>query len=187
MSGIYEVYDDEKVQLLTRRKAGVTFAVLIASVASSVVLVVLTREGIIGSWLSLCLQGAIWSYAALRLTRHVQRTNHVVWCVKMSPAQVIGYDYARRKTAISWCDVRRIEVGDSGIVVQGPPDRRLEIPHLFPDFPALSHRIVDHAEAHRIPLTIEGRDLDALDIHDLYPFLAPDRSESGSRGGSLRV
>lgn len=187
MAGFFEVYDNERVQLITRRQAAVTFLVFAAAVGETILLAILARESLLPVWLVIALTVAVWAVAAMRMGRHFRRTNHVVWCVKLSDAQIAGYDHARRQTCLDWSDVRQIEVGRRALRVKGCGDEQLEIPHLFDDFATLSHRIVEQAERNQIPIMIEGRPLDEIDLYALYPFLGSPESEPGSHGGSLRV
>lgn len=172
MSGLFEVYDNEQVQLITRRQAAVTFVSLVAAIGLTALLIIVAREALLPFWIAATLTTGLWIAACGRFVRHFQCTNHIVWCVKISQAQVAGYDYARRQTNLYWTDVRQIELSSKGLRIRGTIDRHLEIPHLFPDFASLSHRIVEHAERHHIPILIDGRPLEDLDLETLYPFLS---------------
>lgn len=181
MADYFEVYDNEQVQLVTRRQATFTFVVLAGAIAGSLLLIVLTREAVVPFWAGLSLTLIVWGVAAYRLAHHFSRTNHVVWCVKISVAQVAGYDYARRQTSLFWTDVREVDLCDQGLRIRGVTDKHIEIPHLFPDFPSLSHRIVEHAERHHVPIFVDGRPFEDLDLYALYPFLSSAESQPGSR------
>lgn len=170
---LFEVFDNEQVQLVTRRQAAATFLTLAGAIGGSLILFVLIGEGVVSYPGAVALGSLLWIVAGVRLIRHIRRTNHVVWCVKISPAQIAGYDYARRQTSLYWTDVRQIEIASEGLRVRGTIDRHIEIPTLFQDYAGVSHRIVEHAERHHIPILVDGRPLDDLDLYVLYPFLAP--------------
>ena len=188
MERLYEVYDNEQVQLVTRRQAFVTSVSLAAAVAATVSLAVLLQEAVLRLPAVLTLAALVWSLAIHRVIRHRRSTNHVAWCIKISGYDVTGYDYARRKTTIPWEAVRRIELGPHGLTLHGEEAERIEIPHLFTDFPALSHRLFDRAQTHGVPVTIEGEAWEQLDVYELFPFLSAAAASGGrdAPSGSLR-
>ena len=176
MSPWYEVYDNAQMQLLTRNQAAkMTFR---AAVAGAFVV----------ACLSLGLSGSIPLLVAIALSAgalllfgwwcggRLRRLRRLVWCVKLSEAEVVGYDYARRKVAIRWADAERIEIGDRGLTIVGPHPDLVEIAHLFPDFSALSHRVVLYADRNRVPIFVNGVPWQQLDVYDLFPFLSEDAS-----------
>ncbi len=169
---LYEVYDNEQVQLVTRRQAAVTFMTIAVALGGTLVMLILAREGVVATWITAVLLACLWAVSGSRLFRHVKRTNHVVWCVKISSAEIAGYDYARRQTSLYWTDVRQIEIGSTSLRVRGTIDRHIEIPTLFQDYASVSHRVVEHAERHHIPILVDGRPLEDLDLYALYPFLS---------------
>lgn len=183
MARLFEVYDNEQVQLATRRQVAVTYLVLAAVVGDTFILFVLAREAFVPVWVAMALGGAAWAFAAHRLVVHMRRTNRVVWCVKISPEEVAGYDYARRKTSIAWSEVRQVELGASGLTIRAEGSE-IEIPHLFPDFASLSHSIVAHAEQSDVSVLIEGRLLEDLDLHALFPFLSHPATPPPPGGGA---
>lgn len=187
MAGLFEVYDNEQVQLVTRRQAAVTFLVFAAALGETLFVIILAREGLLPLWLAIILTVGVWVVAGWRLIRHVRRTNHIVWCVKISPLEIAGYDYARRKTSLDWCEIEQVDLAREGLLIRGRDERHLEIPHLFPEFASLSHRIVEHAERHDVPIMVDGCSWENLDVHALYPFLSSEGTEFGGGSGSLRV
>lgn len=177
MADWYEVFDNEQVQFDTRRRVGRLAGALVVGCGAVVVLTPLLIlwvpslvlvAGIVSALLAVMF---VWaSHAFLRL-------RSVVWCVKLSVHRVVGYDYARRKTILSWAEIERVEVDARALSIVASPkngqtSRILRIPHLFPDFARLSHRAVEYAEAHGLPVCVEGRPWQLLDVETLYPFLA---------------
>jgi len=177
MADWYEVFDNEQVQFDSRKRVGRLAGALVVGFGVVVILTpllllwlssLLLVTGIVST---LLVAMVVWaSYAFLRF-------RSVVWCVKLSVHRVVGYDYARRRTILSWADIERIELdSDSLSIVASPKDGRpgrvLRVPHVFPDFAHLSHRAVEYAEAHGLPVCIEGRPWQLLDVATLYPFLA---------------
>jgi len=173
----YEVYDHEGVQLLTRQRvsrivAASSFA-LLAAVAAVPVVVLHTSLPALG------LAGVTAAFLGVLAfaSRRLLRLRRVVWCVKLSVHRIVGYDYARRKLMLPWTAVERVEVDGEGLLVVGPPAPPeaavvLRIPHLFPDYSRLSHRVVEYAEAHGVPVCVEGRPWQLVDLPTLYPFMA---------------
>ncbi|NBB73848.1 MAG: hypothetical protein GVY35_09230 [Bacteroidetes bacterium] len=111
--------------------------------------------------------------------RHLART---IWCVKVSPEGVVGYDCARRKMRIRWTDVEQIDVTDEALLVIESPYRFVTISVSFFDYPTLSHCVLAYAEPHDIPLALEGHLVNDLNVYALYPFLTdePPADASGS-------
>jgi hypothetical protein len=173
----YEVYDNEQVQLLTRQRVS---RLSIAFVLGLCVLLGLVPALLIylpstAAVLGVVLLGAVGLFALSAY--HMLGLRRVVWCIKLSVHRVVGYDYARRKTVLPWPDIERLDVDDQGMLIvgapqQGRPGPILRIPILFPDFARLSHRLVEYAEAHRVPVCIGGRPWQLLDLSTLYPFMA---------------
>jgi hypothetical protein len=177
MAEWYEVYDNEQVQFETRKRvarlvgivvvlAGATLglAPVLAHVFSSVLIAV----GLAGG---LLLGTLIWT------SRVFLQLRSVMWCVKLSVHRVVGYDYARRKVVLPWTEIERVGLDGDGLLIAGAPrdgrpGRILRIPFLFPDFSHLSHRVVEYAEAHGLPVCLDGRPWQFLDVSTLYPFMA---------------
>jgi hypothetical protein len=174
----YEVYDDEQVQLRTRQRVGWLSTAAVAALAvglGSLPLAVLFAPAPILA--AAAILGGILAALSV-LGWQVNRLRRVVWCLKLSVHRVVGYDYARRKTELPWPSVERVEVDGGGLLLVGVPPPSgptpaLRVSHLFPDYPTLSHRVVEYAEAHGVPVCIEGRPWQLLDVRVLYPFLPP--------------
>ena len=177
MADWYEVFDNEQVQLDTRQRVGRLVVALVAGIALGAGSVPVLAFYLGSPWLAIGIGGAALIGAALAASRSFLRLRSVVWCVKLSVHRIVGYDYARRKATIPWTRVERIELDRGGLVIaeaphEGIPGRVLRIPHLFPDFAALSHRVVEYAEAHGLPVCVNGRPWQFLDVAALYPFMA---------------
>lgn len=177
MSDWYEVFDNEQVQFDTRKRVARlvgTLVVVLGAIAGAIPLILLhTPFPLLGLGLAGCGIVGVLVWAS----RAFLRLQSVVWCVKLSVHRVVGYDYARRKSVLSWTEVERIELDATGLVIaqrppEGRPGRVLRIPYLFPDFAPLSHRVVEYAEAHGLPVCVNGRPWQLLDVSTLYPFMA---------------
>lgn len=176
MSHWYEVFDNEEVQWHARRQAAHLSALAATSVLTTVLIVALGLEGFIamettGGSLLVLWSGTVWWIASRQ-----RKLRRVVWCIKLSEERVVGYDYTRRKAVMAWPSVRRIELTNKGLLMVGVDLCTFEVPHLFPDFAELSHRIVHYAEQHGVPVFIDGQPWQELDIYLLFPFLADDPS-----------
>ena len=119
---------------------------------------------------------ALWAAVIGGCAIRLRRLRRVVWCVKLSDREVVGYDYARRRMRIDWIDAERLELGEHGLAVVGPSPCVLEVPHLFPEFATLSHRMVRYAEFYEIPIFVGGQPWQQLDVYHLYPFLTETTS-----------
>ena len=176
MSHWYEVFDNEEVQLYARKQATHLTAVAATAVLVTLFGVALGAEGLlpmpaVGGLLILTWLGTVhW------MTRRMRRLRRVVWCIKLSEERIVGYDYTRRKAVMEWHCVQRVDLTSDGLLIVGPEIFAFEIPHLFPDFADLSHRVVYYAEGHGIPVSIDGQPWQELDVYHLFPFLADDLS-----------
>lgn len=177
MAEWYEVFDNEQVQFETRKRVarlvGVLVVLTVAVVALTPVLAHVLDSALIATGLAggLLLGLVVWA------SRMFVQLRSVMWCVKLSVHRVVGYDYARRKVLLPWTEVERVELDDDGLLIagvprEGRPGRMLRIPFLFPDFAQLSHRVVEYAEAHGLPVCVEGRPWQFLDLPTVYPFMA---------------
>lgn len=182
MPSVNEVYDDEEVQRSARsqlsRLTGVTSAAValtllgITAIAAETLPLPLVVVSLIVLWLGV----ALWTLW------HLRRLRRRVWCVRLTDEGIEGYDYARRKLTLAWDHVRRIDVTDDGLTVIGGGPAHFEVPNAFHDYPGLSHRLVHHAEGHHIPLYVDGRPWQQLDVYHLFPMLTdePFSNRSGS-------
>jgi hypothetical protein len=131
---------------------------------------------------------AAWLVAGLRAIRDL------VWRVKLSVRRVIGYDLTQQRVSLVWGDVDCLEIDRRGILIRGRDETgtpsRLRVPPAFPEFSALSHRLVDYAEAYGRPIYVDGRPWQLIDLHAVYPFLqeaVPARAADDDSGGGLFV
>ena len=177
MADWYEVFDNEQVQFDTRQRVARLVVVLAASLALVVGFVPVLAFYLPSTLLALGLGGGVLLGVAVWASQVFLRLRSVVWCVKLSVHRIVGYDYARRKSTIPWTRVERVDLDAQGLVLseaphEGIPGRVLRIPHLFPDYAALSHRVVEYAEAHGLPVCVNGRPWQFLDLPTIYPFMA---------------
>jgi hypothetical protein len=172
----YEVYDNEQVQLKTRRQVSRLLGVLLVAVGVSIAILPIVAVHTQSMAAAAGAAGVLVMGAGLWVGVRTLRLRCVVWCIKLSFARIVGYDYARRKSVLDWSEVERIELGIDGIAISARPGksgpRMLKVPHLFPDFAKLSHRLVEYAEAHHVPVCIDGRPWQLLDVAALYPFIS---------------
>ncbi len=193
MSDWYEVFDNEQVQYDTRKRVARLVGVLVVSLGAVVGLIPLILLYLPSPLVGLGLIGLVAVGAFMWASRAFLRLRSVVWCVKLSVHRIVGYDYARRKSVLPWTEVERVELDAAGLLIaqaptEGRPGRVLRIPHLFPDFARLSHRVVEYAEAHGLPVCVNGRPWQFLDLSTLYPFMAECAiagSVNPSRGHAL--
>ncbi len=174
----YEVFDNEHVQFLTRRRVAGLMAAGLAGVGVTLALFVV---GHLAGFPPAAVYGpaaALWPAAAWRLMKRWKRLRRVVWCIKISDHHIVGYDYARRQTAIDWVDVGSVDLNNTGVVISGTDGFSIEAPHLYPDFAALSHRIIQYAEIYGAPVSLDGVRLNELDLNVLFPFLPALTSDS---------
>lgn len=172
MSHWYEVFDNDRVQLLTRKQATRLIRMLVAAFA-------VTTAGIIVGFnykpyfllIIVCVL-LTWFFAFWWITWRLRMLRRVVWCVKISDRRVEAYDYTRKKITLDWTKVQRVEITKDCLMLLGPSFCSFQIPHLFTDFPALSHRIIYCAELYEVPIFIDGLPWQSIDVYELYPFLA---------------
>ncbi|MEX0821705.1 MAG: hypothetical protein WD021_06135 [Rhodothermales bacterium] len=172
----YDVYENVDVQRITRSKAaGVTGLVAVVLLVG-VIPITLGLEGTIPLWVAVPFALGIWTAYAAWWIRRLEQLRRVVWCVKISREEIAGYDYARRRIIIPWPDVERVEIGESDLTIYGPPATSLEITHLFEDFPEVSHRVIENARRHDLPVFVNGKPWQQLDVYEVFPFLSSDAS-----------
>jgi len=176
MAEWYEVFDNEQVQFETRKRVARLAGILTVLVAAALGLVPVLAQVLSSTLLAIGLAGGLLLGTLVWSSRAFIRLRSVMWCVKLSVHRVVGYDYARRKAVLPWTEVERVELDNEGLLIVGAPreartGRMLRIPYLFPDFPRLSHRVVEYAEAHGLPVCIDGRPWQFLDIRTVYPFM----------------
>ncbi len=174
MSAWYEVYDNVDVQLMTRKRAAAMTGAVTLAIMFSIAMLAVGMEGSLPLTMSLGLIVAGWSGFTWWCLHRRRRLRSLVWCVKLSDREIVGYDYARRKSALDWLDVERIDLRETALVVVGRGGVYLQIAHLFPEFAELSHRIMSYGDHYSIPVFIDGRPWQQLNVYDVYPFLAAE-------------
>jgi len=181
----YEVFDNEQVQLLTRKQAATLMAVGIALVSITVTLLLIWNEGILSGAETIGSVALIWSVVLRWGIRRFHTLKSIFWCVKLSQSHLVGYDYARKKTSLDWHDIRRVDLTAEGLLIMGTDNQPFEVLHLFPDFAALSHRVCEYAELYEIPIFVDGRPWESLDVFEIYPSLVANRppDTSGTPSG----
>ena len=181
----YEVFDNEEVQLLTRRQAGQLSGIAVSAVVLTLSLLALAHAGAV----PLALSGGPPDRRGLDRRRAVDRRQAAeaapggVVREALGPGSLSATTTPAQKTALDWTKVARVELAGRGLTVFGPPPCSFEIPHLFPDFAELSHRVLFYAEFYDVPVFIDGQPLQELDVYALYPFLL-EGSSPGSPGAA---
>lgn len=172
MASPYEVFDNEVVHFSTRKQAGALGA--LAASAGGVTALGLAAGHVGLAPMPAVLAGLVlvWLGVIRYSTHRLSRLRRVMWCVKISDRRVVGYDYARHRTTLDWLQVERVALTRHGLVLAGPGRRAIEVPALFPDYPALAHRVVQHAEFYDVPVFVDGRPWQALDVYAQFPELA---------------
>lgn len=174
MSNWYEVYDSDVVLLATRKRfAKLCITSAVATVLTLALLVYLLARPEPYVFMSLGTV-SVWLGFGLWAIRRFHKLRRVVWCIKVSDRRVEGYNFARRRIYMDWTRIRRIDLTSNSIQVVGQFGQILDARHRFPDFTELSHRLVAHAEFYDVPVYIEGRPWQEVDVHDLYPYIEGD-------------
>ena len=97
--------------------------------------------------------------------------SRTVWCVRVTPNQLISYDCARRTRIWGWDAIRQVDLTAETLRIVQSRYWSVSLTTQFDDFPTLGHLIWRHAEQRGAPFTIEGQPLDELDVHSLYPTI----------------
>ncbi len=170
----YDVYDNVEIRLITRKRAATVTALAVVVCVFSVLCVLVGLTGRL-PFVPAAVTGLVVSGVFARwLVRRIRRLRRIVWCVKLSSEEVVGYDYARRRPTIPWRTVERIEIGDAALTIVGPAPIQLEIAHVFRDFVQVSHRVVHYADRYGIPVFVNGKPWQHINVYDVFPFLADD-------------
>lgn len=177
MSEWYEVFDNEEVQLVTRKQAFQFTVWVTLAIVLSAGWLALAHNALIPLPVALFMVFSTSFCTLYLLDNRLVRLRRVMWCVKLSAHSVSGYAYTRKKTEFDWMEVRRIELAAKGMRILGSESAIIEIPHLFPDYAALSHRVFYYAEIYDIPVCIHGQPWQELDVCRLFPFLKDDASK----------
>ncbi len=166
-----EIYDNEQVQWHLRQQVTNRAASIVASISVGVLAWSVAALHVV-AYRPLLILVAVGAFSLAAWTAiGIVRLRNRVWCIKMSPHMVMGYDYRRSPATVSWSEVSRVNVTSDSIALVCDHGVVMELPGLFPDFSHVSHRILDLAELHRIPIHVNGRSLLDTDILELLPEL----------------
>lgn len=177
MAEWYEVFDNEQVQFETRKRVARLVGVLVVVAAAALGLTPILAHLFSSVLIALGLAGGLLLGLVVWASRMFMQLRSVMWCIKLSVHRIVGYDYARRKSVLPWTEVERVELDNEGLLIvgaptEGRPGPMLRVPLLFPDFAQLGHRVVEYAEAHGLPICIDGRPWQFIEISTVYPFMA---------------
>jgi hypothetical protein len=182
----YEVFDNEDVQLSTRRKVTALSVVAATSATATLVCLSAAASGHLSAVGALAFIIPIWIATVAWCVYRLKALRRVAWCLKISSEAVVAYDYTRKKIMIPWSRIERLEWTDQSVQIVGPAPYTIEIPSMFADFPALSHSLLDRARERNVRIGIEGREIEEIDVYELYPFLRELRVTScGKADGGL--
>lgn len=171
MSCWFEVFDNEEVQLTTRRKVTVLGVIVASASLLTLLCAAASFSGHMSRVGAFFLIGGVWLATAFWCGYRLRMLRRVAWCLKISEEALVAYDYARKKTVIPWSRVSKVEWTAHSLLISGPPPCSIEIPDVFADFAALSHTIYERADRAHVAVYIEGTPVTALRLHRLYPFL----------------
>lgn len=180
------VFDADEVQFRMRRRAVRLIRLAAATAALTLLLVFLADAGAVAAPVAGVLVCLAWVATVGWTARERRRLRQVVWCLKLSGEGVEGYDYARRRLRLRWEQVRRVELVSGGLRVVGPRPCALDVPMLFPEYVELGHQVAAHAEGRAIPLCIDGRPYEQMDLYSAFPDLRPPRRHGPSPRGTAR-
>ncbi len=178
MSSGYEVSAADAVQYEPRRRIRQLGGYALAALVLRVGALGLMHAGTLSAPVVGLGLAAVWSGTGAVILCRLRRLRHVMWCIKIGPAGVMGYDYARRPVTLPWSRIRRVNLSDDGLRIVRSADCYLDVPARFPAFVDLSHRLVARAEARGVPIWIDGAPYEALDVYAHFPFLTDDASSS---------
>lgn len=171
MSTGYTLFDANHIRRAAHRRVRRLYGMVLGIILMSLLSVGLGRAGLLSTSSIVWALGACWLLAVGVVVWQIRRLRHTVWCVKVSPDALVGYDYTRHKTELAWPSIHRVDLTGDALVVVQSPHRFFEVSTSFPDYPVLSHQVVRLADDHGVPVCIEGQPWPQLDVYELYPFL----------------
>ena len=177
MSRWYQVFDDERVNLVTRSAARRHAAGAVALGLVSGVALFASFVSPVSTYAVVTAVTGLWGWAGAALFRTWTRLRRQVWCLKISDREVVGYDYRRHRIRIDWIDAVGVDVNKRGLAIVAADDRRLEVPVRFPSYTDLCHVVLEHAEFYEVPVLIDGAPLASVAARDVFPFLGEFDSE----------
>lgn len=171
MPKYYEIYDNEEVQLSTRRQVGRLAGYVVLAASATVALVATLVHGILSLLVVAPLLAAIWGMTSWITFRRFRTLRCIVWCVKLSDNCVLGYNYARCPTVLGWNDIDFVNFTQKGVFIHGSGDQLVHITDVFPEYADLAHRILALAEDHGAPIFVDDEPLEKINVYRLFPFL----------------
>jgi hypothetical protein len=171
MSPWIEIYDSEEVHGRLRQQVAMHSTTIAVAISVAVFLGSLAGLYELGQevmLLSLVLVAL--SAAAVTGARLLGLQSHV-WCIKMSPHMIMGYNHSQKATAFPWSDVDHVAIDDRSLTIVASGRSVIEIPTSFADFVHVSHRVMDLAELHRRPIHLMGKSLPDVNLISLMPEL----------------
>ena len=180
----HTIYENDTVHLQLRSKVAKLSSLTIGAVVASTLIFLLQERWSLSMWSLGFVMTGLWGGTFWWTRRRLKQLRHVAWCVKISDGEVIGYDYARRRTSLPWSNVECVGLTESSLQLTGQANW-FEVPDQFDDFPSLSHDLTQLAEDKGIPIQIEGQPWQHVDVYALYPFLLTDPPEGASGPSGL--
>lgn len=172
MSAGYELFHANHIQREARRCVHRLYGIALGLALITVLSLGLERFDLVPSTAAACLLVGSWLLGVWITARRLRRVRRNVWCVRIDPDAFVGYDHARRKTRMEWPSIHHVNLTDEALVIVKSPHCFVRVSTTFPEYTALSHRIVHYAARHGTAVCINGRPWHQLDVYELYPFLA---------------
>ena len=166
-----EIYDSEDVQWLLRQQVAGLSAAVGAAVSIAVFVGSMAGLNALPYPQLLVTIGILAAAGAIVVGFRLHALNSRVWCVKLSPHMIMGYNHSRRSMVFAWSDVDHVAVSEEMISVCAKGRSVIDIPTTFDDFTHVSHRILDLAELHRRPIFVKGESISDVDVYRLMPEL----------------
>lgn len=169
MNPFANIFDAELVQLKTRRRvlnltASVCVAlVLAAGIGLGVKYQAVIHPAVAAVFIFAALGYVIWALDGL------QRARSVAWCLKVTDDAIVGYDFSRQRRVIFWKDVASIDVTESALHIHSTRKSSLVIPHLYKEYDALGHILLDYTEYYDVLLTVNGTPMNEINVYQLFP------------------
>jgi hypothetical protein len=166
-----EIYDSEEVQWLLRQKVAGLSATIGAAVSIAVFVASMAGLNALPYPHLLVAIGCMAAGGAVVVGFRLAAMRSLVWCVKLSPQKIMGYNHSRKSVVFAWSDVDHVAISEDAVSVVAKGGIVIDIPTAFDDFTYVSHRILDLAELHRRPIFVGGRAITDLDVFHLLPEL----------------
>lgn len=169
MADRFHAFDCKDVQVDTRRHiafhSGMLVGVALLTLGSILLISGRTRYPTSWSLFAGLLGLAPIGYLGYR----VHRLSHVVWLVKIYADRIEGYDYARRKMAIPWDRLRRIDFrADHSLVLVGREGTTIRLPSEFGDYSDVAHALLARCGPSHEAIHVDGRPLERMKVAHLF-------------------